>query len=96
MSFTVLFLCSLYIDTHGSQAANDASASREKLIELFNRIERFFGRLEIYTGITPTTAMTDIIIEIMVEVLTILAVATKEVKRGRFSELMSRRYTILD
>ena len=40
--------------------------------------------------------MTDIIIEIMVEVLTILAVATKEVKRGRFSELMSRRYTILD
>ena len=90
------FSCAAYIDTHGSQAANDASASREKLIELFNRIERFFSRLEIYTGITPTTAMTDIIIEIMVEVLTILAIATKEVKRGRFSELMSRRYTILD
>ena len=31
-------------------------------------------------------AMRDIIIEIMVEVLTILAVATKEVKRGRLSE----------
>ena len=37
--------------------------------------------------------MTDIIIEIMVEVLTILAIATKEVKRGRFSEPMSRRFT---
>ena len=79
-----------------SQAAKDVSASRDKLIELFNRIEHFFRRLEIYTGITPTTAMTDIIIEIMVEVLTILAVATKEVKRGRFSELIPRRVAILD
>ena len=31
--------------------------------------------------------MTDIIIEIMVEVLTIFAIATKEAKRGRLSEL---------
>ena len=90
------FPCAAYFDTHGSQAAKDASASQDKLIELFNRIERFFRRLEIYTGITPTTAMTDIIIEIMVEVLTILAIATKEVKRGRLSELMSHRFTILD
>jgi hypothetical protein len=34
-------------------------------------------------------AMMDMLVEIMVEVLTILAIATKEVKRGRFSELMS-------
>ena len=68
--------------------AKDASSSKEKLIELFNRIERFFGRLEIYTSITPTTAMKDIIVEIMVEVLTILGIATKEVKRGELSESM--------
>ena len=79
-----------------SQAAKDVSASRDKLIELFSRIEHFFRRLEVYTRITPTTAMTDIIVEIMVEVLTILAVATKEVKRGRFSELIPRRVAILD
>jgi hypothetical protein len=78
------------------QAAKDASARQDKHIKLFNRIERFFRRLEIYTGITPTTAMTDIVIEIMVEVLTILAIATKEMRRGRLSELMSRRFTILD
>ena len=83
-------VCASYFDTHGSQAAKDASASRDKLIELFNLIEHFFRRLEIYTGIPPTMAMTDMVIEIMVEVLTILGVATKEVKRGRFSELMSR------
>ena len=50
----------------------------------------------IYTGITPTTAMTDIIVDIMVEVLTILAMATKEVKRGRLSESMLCRFTTLD
>ena len=71
------------------QAANDASASRDKLINILSRIERFFRRLEIYTGITLTTAMTDTIVEIMVEVLTILAITTKEMKRGRFSEIMS-------
>ena len=38
--------------------------------------------------------MTDIIVEIMVEVLTILAIATKEVKRGRFSESKSRIFMI--
>jgi hypothetical protein len=86
----------LILIRHGSQAAKDASATRDKLIELFNRVEHFFGRLEIYTDITPTTAMMDIIIKIMIEVLTILAIATKEVKRGRLSELMSYRFTTLD
>ena len=38
--------------------------------------------------------MTDMIVEIMVEILTILAIATKEVKRGRFSELMLHGFTI--
>ena len=33
--------------------------------------------------------MTNVIVQIMVEVLTVLAIATKEVKRGRLSELMS-------
>ena len=40
--------------------------------------------------------MRDIIIEIMVEVLMVLAIATKEVKRGRLSELISHNSIILD
>ena len=40
--------------------------------------------------------MRDIIIEIMVEVLTILAIATKEVKRGRMSKLLLDGFTIFD
>ena len=90
----IISLCSL-IDPLGPQAAKYTGASHDKLVDVFNRIEHFFRRLEIYTGVTPTTAMTDIIVEILVEVLTILAVATKEVKRGRFSESISRRFTVL-
>jgi hypothetical protein len=40
--------------------------------------------------------MTDMIVEIMVEVLTILAIATKEVKDGRFSELTSCIFALPD
>ncbi len=77
-----------HFDIEGAQAVKDTSAIRDKLIDIFNRLEHFFRRLEIYVGITPTTAMTDMIVEIMVEVLMILAVTTKEVKRGRLSELI--------
>ena len=79
----------IYFDTQDPQAAKDASATRDKLIDMFNRVECFFRRLDIYTSITPTTTMTNMIVEIMVEVLTVLAIATKETKRGRFSKLIS-------
>jgi hypothetical protein len=46
----------------------------------------FFRRLEVYTDVPPTTEMMDMIILIMVEVLSILGVATKEIRRGRMSE----------
>ena len=40
--------------------------------------------------------MTDMIVEIMVEVLMILAIATKEVERGLFSKLMFCIFTLPD
>ena len=46
----------------------------------------FFRRLEIYTDVPLTTEMTDVVIEIMAEVLSILGIATKEIKGGRTSE----------
>jgi hypothetical protein len=68
------------------QAAKDVGASEEALVDLFERIESFFKRLESYTEVPPTNAMTDIIVKIMVEVLNIFAIATKEIKQGRASE----------
>jgi hypothetical protein len=46
----------------------------------------FLKRLEIYTTIPPTQIMTDIIIKIMVELLSVLALATNQIKQGRFSK----------
>ncbi|KAH8990871.1 hypothetical protein EDB92DRAFT_731641 [Lactarius akahatsu] len=65
--------------------ARDVAASKDALAELFERIGFFFKRLETYTEVTPTAAMTDIITEIMVEVLTIFGIATKELRRGSAS-----------
>ncbi|KAH9055238.1 hypothetical protein EDB87DRAFT_1341233 [Lactarius vividus] len=76
-------------------AAKDVDASQEALVDLFERIENFFKRLESYTEVPPTDAMTDMIVKIMVEVLNIFAIATKEMKQGRakkfFKKVVGRR-----
>jgi hypothetical protein len=69
-----------------NQTACGVSTSYDALLELFERVGNFLKRLHIYTEIPFTPAMTDIIVQIMVEVLSVLALATKEIKRGRFSE----------
>ena len=61
------------------------------LIDIFVRIEGFFKRLVSYTDVRPTSAMTDVIVKIITEVLSILAIATKEIKRGRSSEYNQRQ-----
>jgi hypothetical protein len=63
----------------------DVEASQDVLIDVFERIENFFRRLEIYTDVPPTPAMTDMMVKIMVEVLDILGTATKEMKESRAS-----------
>ena len=68
------------------QAAKDVRASQDTLMDVFERIESFFRRLEVYTEVLQTTEMMDTIILIMVEVLSILGVATKEIRQGRMSE----------
>ena len=56
----------------------------------------FLRRLETYTQAPPTTEMMDIIIQIMVEVLSILGIATKEIKQGRMSEYIAYKYDTVD
>ena len=68
-----------------SQAAMDVRASQEALIEIFERMETFFQRLEMYTRVSPPPEMMDVIVKIMIEVLSILGIATKEMKQGRIS-----------
>ena len=68
------------------QAIKDVSASYDALVDLLESTENFLRRLDIYTKIKPTPmAMTEIIVKILVELLSTLAIATHEVKRGRLS-----------
>ena len=55
------------------------------LIELFDRIESFFVRLQTHTEYPPTEQMTIVMGKVLAEVLSMLAIATKEMKQGRIS-----------
>jgi hypothetical protein len=46
----------------------------------------FFRRLEVYTEVEPTPEMVEMMVQITVEVLSTLGIATKEIKQGRTSE----------
>jgi hypothetical protein len=48
-------------------------------------MESFFMRLEKYIHFRPTAAMTNIIVKVMVEVISILGIVTKEIGQGRTS-----------
>jgi uncharacterized membrane protein len=61
-------------------------ASYDTLVDVFECIETFLSRLKIYTEIEPTPAMTEMIIKIMVELLSVLALATKQINQGRLSK----------
>lgn len=78
------------------QAAKEVDTSQDMLIDLFVRMENFFRRLDSYTEVPPTPPMLDIIVKIMVEVLSILAIATTDVKRRRASELIPNLFVTLD
>ncbi|KAI0267983.1 hypothetical protein BGY98DRAFT_374158 [Russula aff. rugulosa BPL654] len=71
-------------------AANDVRAGQDALFEVFERIEAFFQRLEIYTKAAFNQEMVDIITKIMVEVLNVLGMATKEMRQGRMKKYLKK------
>ena len=58
------------------------------MVDLFESFDNFLSRLNIYAEIPPTPALTDVLIKIIVELIATLALATKQVKQGRFSEFI--------
>jgi hypothetical protein len=70
------------------QAANGVSSSYDALLDLFDCLSNFLKRLEIYIMIPPNhvMTMTEILVKILVELLSVLALATKQIKEGRFSK----------
>jgi len=60
------------------------------LLDLFECLGSFLKRLEIYLTIPPSTMMTDIIVKITVELPSVLALATKQIKQGRFKKFAKK------
>jgi hypothetical protein len=57
-------------------------------VDLFESIDHFLKRLDIYTKVPPTPALDEIVVGIMVELLCTLALATKQIRQGRPSEFV--------
>jgi len=65
------------------QAASGVSSSYNALLDFFDCIGNFLKRLDRFTSIPPTKMMTDIIVKIMAELLSVLGLATKVIEQGR-------------
>jgi hypothetical protein len=73
-------------DIQINQAVKGVLDDYDALADLLESVEHFLNRLDIYTKIPPTVSMTEIIIKILVELLSILALATKQLQQGKLSE----------
>jgi hypothetical protein len=70
------------------QTVKEMRASYDALVDIFASFENFLSRLSVYAGIPPTPALTNVLVKIIVELISTLALATKQVKQGRFSEFI--------
>ena len=70
------------------QAAKGIISNCEALVDLLESIEQFVSRLDIYTRIPPTPATDEIVVKILVELISTLALVTEELKQRRSSEFV--------
>ena len=61
-------------------------ASYDALVDIFECLDNFLRRLLIYTKVGPTPALTTVVVNIMVELLSVFALATAQIRQGRFSK----------
>jgi hypothetical protein len=62
------------------------SAGYDVLEELFECVENFLKRVHIYSGVSLNPFMVDTIVKIMVELLSVFALATTQLNQGRLSK----------
>jgi len=67
-----------------TKAEKGIRSSWDALVELLESIEHFLNRLDIYTRIPRTPAIDEMVVKIMVELLSMLALANRKFKQGRY------------
>jgi hypothetical protein len=68
------------------QAAKRVDSSNDILVELLESIEGFLKRIAIYTQIPLTAALDEMVVKIMMELLSTIALATKGFEKERSSK----------
>ncbi|KAI0293764.1 hypothetical protein BC826DRAFT_367513 [Russula brevipes] len=63
-------------------AVKDVAASRDALVELFERIELFLLRLKLHTRMSLTITMAGLLGKVMAHILSVLALSAEEMKRS--------------
>ena len=58
----------------------------DALVDLLESIGHILHRLDIYTKIPSTVAMTEMVVKILADLLSSLALVTKQIKQGKASE----------
>ncbi|KAH9971096.1 hypothetical protein BGW80DRAFT_1446595 [Lactifluus volemus] len=69
-------------------AVKDVNASYDLLFELFDSLGNFVQRLDIYTQASPTMALRKVVVKIIIEMLSTLALATKQIKQARLKKFL--------
>ena len=83
-----------------NQAAAGITTRHDALAEMLELIEDFLIHVEIYTRVPPTPATDDMVVKIMLELFSTLALATRELYHGRPSEsilvhlYLTQRYVV--
>ena len=81
-------LTALFGDTQAYQAVKGVFDSYDALIDVLETMENLLLQLDIYTKFPPTVGMTEMIVKILVELLSTLAVVTKQIKQGKSSKFV--------
>jgi hypothetical protein len=68
------------------QVAKDVSGSFDVLLDLFKRMDDFFKRFKVYSQSVVKPELAEVLVKVVVKVLTILSVLTKEMEQSRTSE----------
>jgi hypothetical protein len=68
------------------QAIKDVSASYDALVHLLESIEHFLNPLDIFTKFPPPVAMGEIIVKIMAELFSTIALMTRQIKQKQRCE----------
>ena|SRR6267154_1981570 len=75
------FLRAYFSDVQMLQTVKDVSSALDPLVDLLESTESFLKHLVIYTKVPHTTAMTETVVKTVVELLSILGLATKLVNQ---------------